>query len=278
MTINLTIPTRWNDLSKRQLRYIARLFLAKLTQNNFRARAFIYLTRIRLVGEINDSTGHYFMFSHHRKRFVIHNQEYLYYLKTVDFLTCDSTLTINRFPSLHILWRRFYGPANSGYNITWLEFINAETAFYAFNRSRRTIYLDQLCAILYRPQKKHYNPRAEDYNGDRRCRFNDFTYQARARWFRFVSPCTKMCIYIFYTGFRNKMVTENPHCFSSSVVSGDPVNPVKDLMATMRLLNLDDITKNTTIQHSLVWEAFAQINDMIMKTKERKKHRGNGRI
>jgi hypothetical protein len=275
MTLNLTIPTKWNDLSRKQLLYIARLFILKLSQNAFRMRAFTFLTKSRVLGERKVSGDWFYIFRHGRQRFMIQDQELLFFLKSVDFLTQDSRLTVNRFPVIRIWWKRFFGPSNSGYNISWLEFINAESCFYAFNTSHDPKYLRQLCAILYRPQKKNYRPMAEDYNGDRRQRFNDFTYQRRARWFRWLSSEKLMCIYVFYAGFRNKLVDENRHCFSGGAVSSEPVNPVKDLMATMRMLNLDDITKNETIQRSMVWEAFAQLNDMIGKSKEQNK---NGKI
>ena len=272
MSINLTIPVKWNDLSAKQLLYIGRLFTLKLSQNAFRSRAFTYLTGTRALGERKIEDDWYYIFRKKRQRFMIHAQEFLFFLKTVDFLTQDSRLTVNRFPSVRVGWRRFFGPSNSGYNITWLEFINAEGMFYAFNLTREEKFLRQLCAILYRRQKKHFRPLSEDYNGDRRQRFNDFTYQSRARWFRFVSREKLMCIYIFYAGFRTKLVDEHPFCFSGAAVSSEQVNPVKDLMATMRQLNMDDITKNIVIQHSLVWDAFAQLNDMIRKSKEQNKH------
>jgi hypothetical protein len=272
MSINLDLPTKWNDLSRKQLLYIARLFILKLSQNQFRARAFCYLTGIKPCGERKINDDWYFIFSRKRHLFMIMDQEYIYFLKSVDYLTQDSHLTHNLFPFISILFQKFYGPSNSGYNISWLEFINAESCFYAFNQGHDPKYLDQLCAILYRPQKKHYRPMSEDYNGDRRQRFNDFTYQRRARWFSFVRPATKLCIYMFYVGFRNKLVAENSNCFSGETVSSEPVNPVKSLIATMRTLNMDDITRNALIQHSSVWEAFAQLNDMILKIKEQNKH------
>jgi len=269
--INLTIPTSWNALTKKQLLYISRLYLLKLTQNTFRSRAFCYLTGIKPKGEQKIGTDWYYIFKRKRKYFKIHEQEYIYFLKSADYLIQESHLTKNHFPAIRIFFKWYYGPSNSGYNITWLEFINAEGCFYGLSKTSDPKYLDQLCAVLYRPQKKHYNPRAEDYTGDRRQRFNDFTYQRRAKYFRFVSPVVKNCIFMFYIGFRNKLVEKNPYCFASATVSSDVTNPVEGLMATMRTLNMDDITRNEQIQHSLVWEAFAQLNDMIKNVKEQNK-------
>lgn len=272
MKINLTIPKKWNDLTKKQLLFVARLYLLKLTQNSFRMRVFCYLTGIRARGEKKIEEDWYYVFSKKRKRFLIHEQELIYFLKSVDYLIQGSQLTKQNFPVFRILFSQFFGPSNSGYNITWLEFINAEGCFYAFSKTQNQKYLDQLCAVLYRPQKISYDPVAEDFTGDRRQRFNDFTYQRRAWYFRFITPVKKMCIFMFYVGFRNKLVEKNPYCFSAEVVSSEPVNPVEGLMATMRTLNMDDITKNSSIQHSSVWEAFAQLNDMIKNIKEHNTH------
>lgn len=271
-TVNLTVPTGWNKLSRSQLLHVARLFLAGLSADSFRVRVFLHFSGIELLGERKLENELYYVFLRDRKQLMIGMQQYQYFLKSVDFLLQESRLTTNLFPCFNILGKRFYGPSNCGYNITWLEFIHAESCFYGFTQTRNISHLNNLCAVLYRSGKKYFRSSSIDNNGDPREIFNDFTYQRRARWFRFLSPSKRFSVFLFYSGFRNLLVSRHPHVFSSSSVSSADQNPVENLVSTMRLLNQGDITRNRIIQQSLVWEAFAQLNDMVANIKEYKKH------
>ena len=128
-----------------------------------------------------------------------------------------------------------------------------------------------MCAILYRPQKKNYNPNSPSYNGDRREQFNDFTYQHRARWFRFLKTEKLYAVYIFYIGCRNALVKAHPNLFSGDNVKSQQTNPVKDLQKILFSLNQGDITKNREIQQIQVWEAFTQLEETVIQAKRKGK-------
>jgi len=269
--LDLKIPSHWNQLTQKQILFVCRLFLMNLTEQKFKLYTFTKFTGIHTLPEIIKTNKVYYSFRKKRVKFLLTIEELNSFLKSTDYLLNDSKLTINRFPEFNILGKNFYGPSNNGYNITFLEFINLESCIYAFHKTRETKNLKTLCAILYRPQKKNYKPNSPSYNGDRREQFNDYTYQHRARWFRFLKKEKLYAVYTFYIGCRNALVEAHPNLFSGGSVKSEQTNPVKDLQKTLFSLNRGDITKNKEIQQIQVWEAFSQLEEMVIQAKRKGK-------
>lgn len=265
-TVNLTIPTGWNKLTRKQLLRICRLFLLNLDYETFRLRSFLYLTKTKA------HPGH---FKCGKQKFTLSDQELAYFLHSVDYLAQESALTQNNFPSIRILGRRLHGPSDRGYNLSYAEFIHAEKSLYAYMKTDDAKYLNELCAILYRPGKPDFNPKDPDYNGDRREKFNPYSYQQRARRFRFVSRRKRYAIYLFYAGCRNAMFSANKSLFSGSSVSSEEHSPIDSLRKIMNDLNLGDITRNEKIYRMPVWEAFEHLNQMLENMPKSKK---NGKV
>jgi len=263
--INLEIATTWDDLTRKQLLFVSRLFLLNLTQNKFRLIVFLKLTGVKTLPKQVVKDQVYYLFRKGRSKFMLTPEELGWFLKSVDFITSDSQLVKNYFPWFRLGLKRYFGPSKKCYNVTFLEFINTEKCLYAFNKTRKTKHLNELCAILYRPGKKEYHPMRPDYNGDRRETFNDYIYQKRAKLFWLIGKRKKYAVYIFYSGCRNALIAAHPKLFSAGSVSSEPVNPVKSLQGIMHDLNMGDITKNKKIQNIQVWEAFGQLEEMIKK-------------
>jgi len=267
-TLDLKMPITWDQLTPAQLLYVCRLFLKKLRATEFKLLVFLRLTGVKALPRKIIADQVYYFFRFNKIQFSLSVSELHWFTESAAFLMSDSHLTKNNFQKFTIFGKRFFGPSNKCYNITFLEFLNIEAAIFKFHNSRDNKYLRQLCAILYRPQCKNYNPASPDYNGDRREPFNDFTYQYRARWFRFISPVKAYAVYVFYIGCRNALMAANPELFTGSVVSSDPANPVDNIKKLMMELNLGDITKNKEIQQTLIWEAFEQLNEMTLRAKK----------
>jgi hypothetical protein len=269
--LDLKIPETWNQLSRKQLLYVCRLYILNLTELKFKTWVFIKFTGIKalphqiIVGRL------YYFFQKNKIRFSLTPDELLWFLHSVDYLLSESKLTINHFPVFRILGKRFFGPSNSCYNISVMEFLLAEQMLEAFNRTHQLKYLRLICAILYRPQRKPYRSNSPDYNGDRRETFNDFTFKRRERWFRLLSKSKLYAVYIFFVGCRNALIEKHPYLFSNNKISSEPVNYSEALKQVLISLNQGDITKNREIQQTQVWEAFGQLNEMARQIRQIKK-------
>ena len=269
-TLDLKIPTSWNQLTRSQLLFVCRLFLRQITEHHFRLLVFLRFSGVKALPRQIIADQVFYFFRKGRVRFSLSVPELHYFTSATDFLLSDSQLSRNILPRFRILLRRFYGPANKCYNISFLEFLHAEAVVYRFHVTRKISCLRQLCAILYRPAARHLSIR--DGHADKREPFNDFVYQGRSRWFRFLSPAKLYAVYICYIGCRNALMKAHPRLFSGEqTVSSSPVNPVESIRKLMFQLNQGDVTKNPQIQQMQVWEAFYQLEQMIIQGEEIRK-------
>lgn len=267
--IDLKMPTEWNQLTRRQLLYVCRLFLIKLTEFEFKLRIFIRFTGITALPIRKVAGQVFYAFKKSGQVFWISIPEIYSFIGSAGFLMSDSHLTKNIFPRIRLLWKRFYGPSNSCYNITMLEYLHAEATLHRFMLTRNITHLRTLCAVLYRPQVKNYNPNSPAFNGDRREAFNDFNYQQRAKWFNFLSPRKVYAVYMFYAGCRNSLAEKYPAVFKGETkVSSEMVNPVDSIRGLILSLTNSDVTKIGLIENTLLWDAVAHLDSLISANKD----------
>ncbi len=265
--INLTIPTNWNQLTPKQILMVCRLHLSQLTQQEFRLKAFLALTGMKALSR--PLLGGYYSFSLKGQLLRIHQEEMVWFLKSVDFLLGECQLSVNRFPSIIIGLRRYFGPANKCYNLTLNEYIHASASVYKYQMTEDFKHIDTLCAILYRPRGHG------SCESDPRERFDDYGYQKNQNRFARLSKHKKLAVMMFFLGCQYELNKAFPHLLSNSTISSEPLNPVPHLQKMVRLLNTDDITKNRQVLNSLLWEAFAQLDDRIENITLKKK---NGKV
>jgi len=269
-SLDLKIPTQWNQLTRSQLLFVCRLFVRQVTEHQFKLLVFLRFTGVKALPRRIIADQVFYFFRKGRVKFSLSIPELHYFTSAANYLLSDSQLTRNILPRFRILWRCFHGPANKCYNISFLEFLHAEAVIYRFHVTRRMSCLRHLCAILYRPAARSSFIR--NGQADKREPFNDFVYIKRSRWFRMLSPAKLYGVYIFYIGCRNALMKAHPRLFSGGTeVSSTPVNPVESIKKLMFELNQGDVTKNPQIQQMQVWEAFYQLEQMIIQGEEIRK-------
>lgn len=269
--LDLKIPTEWNKLSRKQLLYVCRMFLLKKKESDFRLLVFLKLTNVKALPKRIIADQVFYFFKYKKQQFSLTVPELNWFCNAVDYLRQDSRLTVNLFPWLRVFHRKYYGPSKKCYNVCFNEFINAEACIYAYHTTKNLKHLRQLTAVLYRRQKKNYNPGSAKNTGDRREPFNDYTYQHRARQFRFLSKEKLLAVYCFYIGSRNALMEAHPDIFKGGTVSSEPVNPVKNLQELMYSLNQGDLTKIKELEQVQVWTVFGQLQHMVVENEKLKK-------
>jgi hypothetical protein len=256
--LDLKMPTSWDQLTRSQLLYVCRLFVGQVTEYQFKLLVFLRFTGLKALPKRIIADQVYYFFRKGSTTFSLSVPELHWFTGSASFLLTDSQLTRNVFPVLHVLWKRFFGPSSKCYNISFLEFLHAEATVFKFHETRQRQYLRHLCSVLYRP--------GTGFSAHTRTPFNDYTYVARSRWFLFLSHSKQYAVYIFYIGCRNALMKAHPRLFSGGQsVSSSPVNPVDSIRKLMFELNQGDVTKNAQIQQMQVWEAFYQLEQMIIQ-------------
>jgi hypothetical protein len=140
-----------------------------------------------------------------------------------DFLLDDNTLTEQKLGSVQLpawrdpLRRTFYGPREHFRNLSFAEFIFADSYFVRYSQDRTQVaLLDKLVAVLYRPQRRHYDPNAPDFGGDRREDFNEHLLEKRVSMLSALPRDEKLAIYTWYAGCRQALEYTYPDVFTSA--------------------------------------------------------------
>lgn len=131
-----------------------------------------------------------------------------------EFVKKENTLTDFKLKRFRIWFTNYYAPADELKNLTIDEFRFTDAAYITYKNTKNEDYLDVLVAILYRPKRKEYYPKAVEYKGDIRQDFNENLVVQHAKKMSKLSLHKKQLIYLTYEGARNKIINECPHLFS----------------------------------------------------------------
>jgi hypothetical protein len=137
-------------------------------------------------------------------------------LPYVDWVFEDWQNSVQALP----LYKKMYGPKSELINLCLSEFHFTENAYSDYVSTKEIDFLNQLCAILYRPAKHGYDFK-KDLEGDCRQPFNAnaiaYYSTITAKW----PMAVKQAILLFYDGCRSHLVKEYPEIFNAGSSSND---------------------------------------------------------
>jgi len=241
--IRRTLPSEWNELSRKQLLCVSRLFSAKLTLVEFRVRSLFEFLSLK------------------RKNFKRIAPEDAYTLcESLDFLNKEVNLTRNLIPVIKAGLRKYHGPADAMVYCTFGEFTLACSALDEFQKTGEEKYLDELVAILYRPQKFFWSIRKYfTDNQDPRARFMNRALKKRAGKIARVDHCVKYSIYLFFNGVLNSLPGLYPYVYQEKNEAGDQDNGWASLIISLADGKTDDKSLET-IMNSNLYNVFIGLN------------------
>lgn len=186
---SIPIPKTWNELSAEQILAVAEIFTSSYDHTHKMKLLCAVLHQLKpkqqLVIDWEDARA------------------------ISQFLLDDIALTENRFPQ----FGKWYGPADRLKNLTFAEFISADTACMKYIEAQEPKHLDKLVAILYRAKKKGVKRNAPDFNGDVREAFNSHTVELRMKQMRKLSAAQKMAVLFFFVGCKSHFAKQFPYVF-----------------------------------------------------------------
>lgn len=199
-TIKRSGPTCWNDLTPKQLlRLVSVLYSGETDPEKLK----IKITRVLF----NLRWHHIFLIS----------AAQLAYLNTFfGFILDKNELTENRFPFLRVRFRKYYGPVGSFSTLKAEEWTHAADAFREYTSTNDEKYLDLLIAILWRPKNPKADPESEDWMGDYRIPYNEFTVEGRAKKLAKIDFRTKLAILLWFRGCWAEWEEMFPRLFSAT--------------------------------------------------------------
>ncbi|MFK5855238.1 MAG: hypothetical protein QM503_03840 [Bacteroidota bacterium] len=248
-SVNIQLPTKYLDLSNKQLLFVAKLFLSEFARLKFSflTHALVKFGNIKIKKVL---TGAYRLKLPKQKPFVITLGKMMSVVDNLEWLLTE----ITEIHPLKSIWRA--KPVNYRlYNTKFVQFLTAENFFMAYNSTKKEEYLNALVATLYqRPGHK----------------FTDSLVKKRARYFRFVSLYKKYTVYLWYSGFRWYVAQECPNMFENESDSGE-IQIKEHVMNMIRGLTEGDVTKNKKVTYKTdTWDALYELDAKVKHVNEMK--------
>jgi len=194
---NFLLPSSWDELTEKQLLFVANLFKGRLSVIDFKLKVLLHCLGIKpKVIQRIDPEDAYFL------------------CQSFDFLLQDVRLTRNLIPVIRRRFTRYYGPSDKMLHCTFGEFTRAHNKLDQYIKTRDEKVLNEIVAILYRPKKAFWFIRKRFTNNrDPRQKLHDLTLKKRIVLFASLDPGIKYGIFLFFTGVLNNLPLQFPNLF-----------------------------------------------------------------
>lgn len=208
-TIKVSFPENWNDLSPKQLLYIANLWQAwqlmlkeGISLQSAKAMLFIRLAKFKNRSEKRALLK---MLSSADFEELDFNP-----LSLVNFIFETNNLTKNNFKEIRTtIFTKLYGPNDKLSNISINELSFAINYYNQYNSTGNIEYLNLFIACLYRPKNEDYKK-----TGDIRKPFILETISMHLKQVEKMSADKKQAVYLFFVGCMDFLSHPFPLVFS----------------------------------------------------------------
>jgi len=240
---NRLLPSKWNELSREQLLYVAKLMNMELTQTEFN----VYLLRRFL--ELRNS-----------EFFSITPGAMQELSETLSFIHKTKELNLQLLPEISVrkgLHRiKLYGPESAMVDTIFKQFFfYAQPSMDDFVKNKNEASLDLLIASLYTKTKGRFNPDdVEDIQ----------------KLVRKLNPKYKTAVLLFYMGCVDFFAYKFPILFSDK--KKKQAHKTSDLYALELTdqLNNNNLSNNQKVKESNLLESFVRISQMIKDAEQTK--------
>lgn len=247
-----TAPADWNECTKEDLINISKTVRAgySVIQSEIYLALKLFKIPIRLFSKLSAED-----------KFAI--------VSLCKFVENERILDKNLIPSFRFIFQKYFGPSDEYDNIEGLEFAYTELCYTRYIETKQLQYLEDLCAILYRP-RKYFNVK-----NDIRKDFFVRESNNRSKKFKSLPHHLKFSIFLNYEAWRNWLISEHPNIFPKIQIQEDSEdeptsgNNTSLWVKAYRMIaesgvfgNYDQVCK----QPLLV--LFAQLEDKILEAKE----------
>jgi hypothetical protein len=285
ITINnqsFQLPASWKEISREQFLVIVRVYTNSKDVNSFLVSCLLALLQMRIdkrdpVRHPVNRTLNLFKFrSKTTGCFFLTPDQISELASKLDYLLEEhddgnksmvSYFDSNPFPSLKHKGVRYYGPADRLFNISFAEFIEAETHYMNFLKEPDFTTLDQLLATFYRKADPMQKQMDQNFNGDIRLPFNDHLVSYHARQFNSVAPYRKLSVFFFYQGCRNFLISNFPNVFASQGYSKKKSYGMASLVDA---LSMGDVTRNESIRKTMLYDVLIRFEHAAQQKLELK--------
>ena len=229
------MPSDWNELTRKQVLFISRLFQEQLAMMDFKLR--VLLKFLSLKQKVI-------------KR--IHHDDAYFLCESFDFLFKEVSLTKNLLPVLRTGRRKYFGPEDAMMNCTFGEFTMANSLLDSFSKTKEQNYLDEMVAVFYRPRKWFWFIRKSfTDNQDPRKKFVNRSLKKRCQKIFRLDYEIKYSVFLFFSGVLNSLPVLYPYVYQQNEDAGSADNGWASLIISLADGKTDDKSLETVMNSNL---------------------------
>ncbi len=274
------VPDVWNEITRKQLLIIAEIMQDRLPVDEFLTKMLFVFTKWKLKRKNDD-----FVLIIKKNKLHFQSWQILKMLEPLSFMVSsiesengevcniNAKISINTTPYFKHKGKRFYGPSNMLFNLTFGEFITADMYFTGYMKNNDPELLNKLFATLYRRKDKDFNLNAFNYRGDKRELFNSHTVQRRSEVLKDAPQNLKMATLLFFNGCKIHLASVFTNVFEGGKSGSNKFGGIGLVAA----LNNGDVTKSETIRQQYLYDVLVHIdnttrayNEYLQKNKTKK--------
>jgi hypothetical protein len=274
--IKIELPSKWQELNLKQLRFLAKLCLLGLPEGELKLKMLLYCAGLRVRKPfLNPDYTFSYILTGKKQRFNLNKETLTELSEAFDFLFNTPEeyeedkntirylepygLTSNPLPSVRVCLKRLYGPGDALYNLSMNEFSLIEIYRTDYVRTANPEALNKMVSILYRKKGKE--------DGDKR---EPLTSRVANKGYwraRKLKPEDKLLIYWFYTGVMLHLRERFPRTFSGSGEASKG-NLYDELSYLIDTLAGSDMTKKDKVRNGLLWDAMYSMEAAMEKAEQ----------
>jgi len=240
------IPSGWNELSPEQVLRICTIYNNGGDVSTIKVLILLCLTGITITGKDHATRPGVYQVEFKGEKILIDVKDIAHIAEQATsfilvkhspkgkqpFFTVSSRLIKNPIPTVNGLC----GPSDALGNITWAEFCAAQNAYANYANTKHIKHLHKLIAILWRKPVDGLKVGAENYTGDLRQPYNDFTVDTNAARINNTFRANQLtAALLFYEGCLGYIIKEYPELFKNN---GTPSKTKGDVFKNMLRLTL----------------------------------------
>jgi len=247
MTINLTVPVKWSELSIKQVEYFSKMLLKELSETELMTLCFLKFSGLKLIKKaIKERTGYQYIFKKKgQSRFLMDADQATSCISKMEFMVKEVSLF-----RLSEKIKKYVSYDFRMYDVCLEQYLLLESFYQAFLSTNDTAYLNKMLAIMYHLKE-------EKWNVD--------LLPVWERRFKRVPLFRKYVIFLWYSGVKKWIIDKYYYVFSGSDDSKS--NPDEIILNLISALNDGDITHNKEILATNIHEALFELNRKIEQSR-----------
>lgn len=275
--ITVELPSEWNELTRRNLLFLAAKFPYART-HGFELSFFFHALDLWRNHKLSWAIARNFILS--KKMNIAWKDDAVMAFGETDFFEQQLIIALDELKNFAWLHEfgpmescliksfshrltKYYGPSDLLANVTGEEFSNADDFLLLFLETKEEKYMDYLIACLWR--EKSRTPKTEDI----RIAFSEFEVIKRAQKFARLNPVTKKACVLNYIGLRLYFISRE----SSKIVfskSGGGSSSGADKWSTIMLRLAENQTFGTfsEVKKTYIHDIVDHLADLKKRSKE----------